>query len=115
VILVAEFLHCETNGERDKTFWYCLTPQSPWLQHLRLANGLAGWRQGGVGLRGEENNGLERLSQHYLAASLSPLLTLFFPPINLANQWQLHAVEGEYAHFTNTHTLQERTKSVGVG
>ncbi|CAB1425664.1 unnamed protein product [Pleuronectes platessa] len=31
---------------------------SPWLQHLRLANGLSGWKQGGVGLRDNENNGL---------------------------------------------------------
>lgn len=53
VMLAAEFSHCGTNGGRDKIFWYCLTPQSPWLQHLWLANGLSGWRQGGVGLRDE--------------------------------------------------------------
>lgn len=41
-----------------------------------------------------------------------------FPPTKLANQSQLCAVEGDYAHFMNTHTQThtfQGKKSVGVG
>lgn len=114
VILAAEFSHCGTNGGRDKIFfffWCCLTPQSPWLQHLWLANGLSGWRQGGVGLRDEENNGPSAW-----VSTICLLLALFFSPTNLANQWQLCAVEGEYTHLlTHTHTHTRRKKEVSGG
>lgn len=101
--------------EEIRFFWYCLTPQSPWLQHLWLANGLSGWRQGGVGLRDEENNGAECLSQHYLAAPLSLLLTHFFSlqQISPANRsfvlWREHTLQTH----THIHTLEEREKVSG--
>lgn len=105
--------------EEIRFFWYCLTPQSPWLQHLWLANGLSGWRQGGVGLRDEENNGAECLSQHYLAAPLSLLLTRFFPSNKSRQPITALCCGGRIRTlYKRTHTytrLKKGKKSVGVG
>lgn len=111
VILSAEFSHCGTNGGRDKIFfWCCLTPQSPWLQHLRLANGLSGWKQGGVGLRDDENNGP---SAWVSTISLlhSPRYSLFFPS-NKSCQPMTALCRGGRIH---THTHARRKKEVSGG
>ena len=116
VILAAEFSHCGTNGGRDKIFWCCLRPQSHWLQHLRLAHGLSGWRQGGVGLRDDENNGP---SAWVSTISLlhSPRYSLFF---SLQQIWPTNGSfvlwgENEHTHtHTHTHT-QPKTNGTRFG
>lgn len=113
VILASEFSHCRSNGGRDKIFWCCLTPQSPWLQHLRLANGLSGWRQGGVGLRVDKNNGAKCLSQHYLPATCS-----FFPSNKSGQPMTALCCGGRiYTHIflIHTHTHTHRKKAVSGG
>ena len=130
VILAAEFAHCGTNGGRDKIFWCCLTPQSPWLQHLWLANGLSGWRQGGVGLRDDENNGLSAwvstisLLHSPCYSALFFFFSLFFFPSNKSGQpmaalccrGRIYTLMLTHTHThsdTDTHTQREKEVSGG--
>lgn len=129
VILAAEFSLCGTNGGRDKIFFSSLSflkflfwvlfntavPLAPAL--VDIANGLSSWRQGGVGLRGKENNG----PSAWVSTISLPLLT----PFSLHQTWPTNgsfALWRENTHTlqtlnTHTHTLicQEATKSVGDG
>lgn len=113
VILAAEFSHCGTNGGRDKIFWCCLTPQSPWLQHLWLANGLSDWRQGGVGLRDAENNGLSAWVST-ISLLRSPCYSALF---SLQQTWPANGSFVLWRENTHTywHTHTRRKKEVSGG
>ena len=117
--------------EEIRFFWCCLTPQSPWLQHLWLANGLSGWRQGGVGLRDDENNGPSAwvstisLLHSPCYSALFFFFSLFF--FSLQQIWptngsfvlqreNLHTYVDTHTHThsdTDTHTQREKEVSGG--
>lgn len=95
----------------------CLTPQSPWLQHLWLANGLSGWKQGGVGLRDDKNNGPSAwVSTISLLRSPCNLLFFFFLfPSNKSGQPMAALCCGGRIHTLYTHTYTWRKKEVSGG